>query len=119
MAASDAGYAQRILAVATSNRSADLSLEQCVLAAMPYERYLKTVHWQSLAATCKRLADNRCQVCNQLAPLHAHHRTYERRGFEKPTDVIALCEACHTLYHSAGKLKQKETRGLDEWNNRA
>ena len=33
--------------------------------------------------------------------LEAHHRTYERVGFEWPGDVIALCHDCHHDHHRA------------------
>lgn len=42
---------------------------------------------------------DRLQVCNCNAPLDVHHNTYERRGQERPSDLIALCRPCHEKHH--------------------
>lgn len=67
-------------------------------AAMPYTEYLKTQRWKDKAQECKESAGRRCRLCNSSGPLEAHHRTYERRGYELPDDLTALCEPCHALY---------------------
>jgi len=64
-----------------------------------YQEYLQTEHWKILAEETKRLAGYRCQVCNSNDDLHAHHRTYERRGDELQSDLICLCKKCHELFH--------------------
>jgi hypothetical protein len=69
------------------------------LATMPYADYLKTPEWDERRKTAYSRAQFRCQVCNQSVPLHAQHRTYERRGNEEPDDLVALCERCHMLFH--------------------
>jgi hypothetical protein len=71
--------------------------------SMEYLEYLQTDHWKKLAAKVKRKAGNKCQVCNASGELHAHHRTYERKGNEAPGDVIALCSDCHKLFHGKGE----------------
>lgn len=68
-----------------------------------YHRYLKSARWRKKAAAARKRAGYRCQLCNQKAPLQAHHRTYERLGYELPGDLIALCASCHRRYH--GRLK--------------
>lgn len=69
------------------------------LRSMPYDEYRRTKEWKQRARATKTRAGNRCALCNKPGPLHAHHRTYERRGNERPDDLIALCPQCHQLYH--------------------
>ena len=76
------------------------------LKTMPYAEYLKTEHWNSTRKAALKAAEYRCQMCNASKPLHVHHRTYERRGNEKPSDLIALCADCHKTFHENGKLKE-------------
>jgi hypothetical protein len=28
-----------------------------------------------------------------------HHRSYDRKGFEAPQDLIVLCDDCHLRHH--------------------
>jgi len=69
------------------------------LATMPYGEYLQTPHWKKLAKLIKARSGFRCQVCNHPQNLHAHHRTYERRGHELPSDLVCLCDGCHDIFH--------------------
>jgi hypothetical protein len=66
---------------------------------MPYAEYLGTPEWQWLATQVKARAGFRCMLCNAGGELHAHHRTYGRRGCERLDDVIAVCAACHRHHH--------------------
>jgi len=70
------------------------------LRKLPYAEYLKTDHWKRMSAMCKRNADYRCQICNSTKALEAHHRTYERLGWEAPGDLTCLCGACHAKFHN-------------------
>jgi hypothetical protein len=69
------------------------------LATMPYDDYLETDEWRTRAERTKARFDNRCALCNRSGPLHAHHRTYERRGRELDGDLVALCPRCHYYAH--------------------
>ena len=63
-----------------------------------YGRYLQSGAWRKKADTCKKRAGYRCQTCNRSnkqVRLEAHHRTYERLGYEIPEDLICLCRDCH------------------------
>jgi 5-methylcytosine-specific restriction endonuclease McrA len=77
------------------------------LRSMPYAEYLKTEHWQEVRKAAIKRAKFRCQTCNANKPLQVHHRTYERRGQEYSTDVIALCADCHKTFHENGKIAQR------------
>ena len=66
---------------------------------MKYKDYLKTEHWKAISKQAKENADNRCQLCNSGGELHTHHRTYDRVGKEKISDLICLCANCHKKFH--------------------
>lgn len=64
-----------------------------------YQAYLRSAVWRRRADQCKRRYGYRCALCNTIGPLNAHHRTYERLGFELSSDLIALCRYCHAKHH--------------------
>ena len=64
-----------------------------------YREYLRSAVWRWRADACKRRYGYRCALCNVIGPLNAHHRTYERLGFEMSSDLIALCRYCHAKHH--------------------
>jgi hypothetical protein len=66
---------------------------------MPYADYLQTPHWQEVREAALKAADYRCQVCYSPEKVHVHHRTYDRRGHELPSDVTVLCADCHGRFH--------------------
>lgn len=44
-------------------------------------------------------AKGRCEDCGCSAELELHHLHYRTVGFEIPTDLMALCRACHKGRH--------------------
>lgn len=85
----------------------DITAYKQYLHVMPYADYLITPHWQNMRQLALQRAGNHCQVCNTATTLNVHHRTYERRGYEEPQDLIVLCQSCHQLFHDNGKLERK------------
>jgi len=85
------------VATLARNETEDAATEK--LKNMPYNDYLKTAHWKRVRTAALHRSSFRCQLCNRKRQLHVHHRTYERRGHEYYTDVIALCDECHAKYH--------------------
>lgn len=78
---------------------------RAVLASMAYQDYLKTPEWYRRRAVVLKFAGNRCQVCNsEKQPLHIHHRSYQHRGTEPISDLICLCDECHSLFHRNRRL---------------
>lgn len=70
------------------------------LRAMPYGEYLRTPEWRHTRAAALERADHRCALDpNHTDRLEVHHRYYERRGAELPSDLIVLCQACHRRHH--------------------
>ena len=67
-----------------------------------YKTYIRSDEWRDRATAAKERAGWRCQTCNvpdNQAVLHAHHRTYERLGNEEPNDITVLCAECHAKFH--------------------
>lgn len=76
---------------------------------MPYQDYLQTPEWHARRVEQLKRSGFRCQVCNAAnTELHVHHRTYERLGAEAPGDLVTLCQACHELFHTHGRLAEPE-----------
>jgi hypothetical protein len=70
------------------------------LRAMPYTDYLQSPEWRERRLFHVQTVKNRCQLCNSpQGPLHVHHRTYERLGYEEFIDLLVLCRACHETFH--------------------
>lgn len=90
------GFASYIL-----EKTADLA----ALNDMPYRQYLDSEVWKSRRARHLEFAGRRCQVCNRSGQLNVHHRTYERRGYERVADLIVLCADCHRLFHQGGRIR--------------
>jgi restriction endonuclease Mrr len=70
------------------------------LRTMPYAKYLRTSEWRKVRAAALLRAGNACALdMTHTEHLEVHHRTYERRGAELPTDIIVLCRECHRRHH--------------------
>ena len=78
---------------------------------LPYAQYLQTPHWRMVRAQAIKRAGGRCQFCNADGPLEVHHRTYERLGYERTGDVVALCPACHGALHRRLAKRANRTNG--------
>lgn len=68
-----------------------------------YYEYLNSPEWKKKSRAAKRREEYRCQLCyrhQDEVQLDAHHRTYERLGHEKPTDIVVLCHDCHGKFHN-------------------
>lgn len=67
---------------------------------MLYQTYISSPAWRTSAARRAELAasGHRCRICNAgrgTARLEVHHRTYERLGRERVSDLTTLCSDCH------------------------
>lgn len=69
------------------------------LRTMPYRQYLRTREWQRKRRVALKIAGYACRMCGATERLQVHHKTYERRGAEKMSDLVVLCDGCHTLVH--------------------
>lgn len=66
-------------------------------AALPatYQDYLQSFEWQIKRQQVIDIWGGRCALCNSGGSLEVHHRTYERLGNERLTDLLPLCDDCH------------------------
>ena len=69
-----------------------------------YHEYINSYEWWEKATLAKWRAWERCQVCNGTEQLEAHHRTYERLGYEDRDDITVLCRDCHQVFHDNRRL---------------
>ena len=74
-----------------------------------YHEYINSYQWREKATMAKENAGQRCQVCNGDDRLEAHHRTYERLGFEEKGDITVLCRDCHQVFHDNRRLITHES----------
>ena len=65
---------------------------------MNYYQYLQSDAWQEKRRRALEIADHACQVCESTERLEVHHRTYERLGHERMSDLTVLCHVCHSLF---------------------
>jgi hypothetical protein len=79
----------------------DRTVEAAIAALrrLPYAEYLQTAHWQRVRTLALEQAGHSCDLCARGARLEVHHRTYERIGFERQSDLIVLCHDCHSDFH--------------------
>lgn len=74
-----------------------------------YHDYLQSSHWlekrkyffehsQRIIAM-RRNGGVCCEFCKLKTKVNLHHKTYERLGNERTTDLIILCDDCHNTIH--------------------
>jgi hypothetical protein len=71
-----------------------------------YHDYLKSEQWAKKKKEVLDFWDYRCALCGSNTRIEVHHRTYERLGHERLTDLIPLCNKCHTVHY----LKVQKTK---------
>lgn len=87
---------------------ADEDLHQ--LRTMPYQEYLQSGHWLNIREKARKKAKHRCELCFSKGLIHVHHKTYKRRGCENLSDLIVLCESCHSRHHGILPNKSEDDR---------
>lgn len=64
-----------------------------------YVMYLRSPLWRLRRRIWITRALGRCEHCGRRRRLTIHHRTYQRLGHERRSDVAVLCWRCHQLEH--------------------
>ena len=64
-----------------------------------YSDYLRSSHWRNKKKEYFDINKKECEHCNSLDKLHLHHKSYINIGNEKLTDLMCLCESCHSKEH--------------------
>ena len=67
---------------------------------MNYKVYLQGEHWKLMRRLRLEVDSEQCAVCGSRNQLNVHHKTYDRIGAEKLSDLITLCQECHAKYHN-------------------
>lgn len=80
-----------------------------------YDAYLNSAEWRKLRKRALRRAEQRCQLCNGEDDLHVHHRTYERVGEERITDLTVLCGWCHARFHDVERKVPRAEQYSARW----
>ncbi len=81
-------------------RRAEIAKEQKYATKDRYKEYLDSFEWDRKRKAVLKRADYTCEGCgNGDRKLEVHHLTYERKGMELLTDLVAYCGICHELAH--------------------
>lgn len=64
-----------------------------------YLSYLRSKQWERVRNEHLFRCDYRCEICRERKAMQVHHWTYARLGFERPTDLCAVCVRCHHDIH--------------------
>lgn len=61
-----------------------------------YYEYIQSPEWKRKAQQAKSAAGWKCRRCGSSKRLECHHKTYERLGHERKSDLEVLCHECHS-----------------------
>lgn len=64
-----------------------------------YDAYLRSPTWRRKRDGALRRARWTCERCPAQRGLQVHHKTYERLGTERDSDLEVLCPTCHEGHH--------------------
>lgn len=76
-----------------------------------YLEYMESEQWKQLRDYVGDFWDWHCALCNSDNKVELHHRTYERFGSEKLTDVVLLCRRCH---QAADRARQRNAKAPND-----
>jgi hypothetical protein len=61
-----------------------------------YDEYIASAQWRRLRAMVIEIRGRVCEKCGSGSPsLEVHHKTYERFGRERDSDLLVVCKSCH------------------------
>ncbi len=64
-----------------------------------YASYIQSARWAHLRDIALEHYGDACALCGSPHDLNVHHRTYDRLGKERLSDLTVLCRACHAHHH--------------------
>jgi hypothetical protein len=82
-----------------------------------YAKYLKSPIWENTKNKFykSKYNKNKCYICEKKdVSLDLHHKTYERVGYERLTDLVQVCRSCHKNIHLI--LKHCKANEFTLWN---
>ena len=86
------------------------------LTRREYQKYLQSSHWKDIRRRYResKLFDGQCYACSSTERLQLHHKSYNRLGRERLTDLIYLCDECHSIIHHILRIRASGKTNL--WN---
>lgn len=70
---------------------------------MSYYAYINGPVWKQRRASFLMRRGKKCEACGHTGIMEVHHRTYDRMGQERDSDLAVLCDPCHTVVHQLHK----------------
>jgi hypothetical protein len=82
-----------------------------------YDKYLESSHWKNFRKKYYEAFGKKCESCGGTDLIHLHHKTYERLGRERFTDMVALCSTHHADVHEYSRSNKHLTlrEATDNW----
>jgi len=66
---------------------------------MSYRAHIASRRWNEIRQRILARCNGLCESCGKMRPLQIHHLNYKRVGFERDSDLAALCGFCHAEEH--------------------
>jgi phage terminase large subunit GpA-like protein len=85
-----------------------------VMTALQYRKYLKSKHWKLMREIALERCHFKCICCASTNNLQVHHKSYKRIQAERISDVVVVCQKCHTLIHE--QVKDKTLPRMNTWS---
>jgi 5-methylcytosine-specific restriction endonuclease McrA len=73
-----------------------------------YNEYIKSKDWAKNTVFLIKRSNNQCEICGSQNNLQRHHISYKNFGYEKPEDLLFVCEKCHNELHLSKRKFRKE-----------
>jgi 5-methylcytosine-specific restriction endonuclease McrA len=64
-----------------------------------YAEYIRSPEWAKVKTRKFKQVGHRCEKCAKHTGLQVHHKTYDRLGRERLSDLQVLCSGCHEREH--------------------
>lgn len=78
-----------------------------------YKRYLQSPQWKKKRKLVIIRDRYKCQLCGSKKKLQVHHKTYAHVFNEPLTDLITLCQKCHSAVHRKSPKRKRRRKKKD------
>lgn len=69
------------------------------LTAIEYNKYVRSSHWERRRLLYYANHAKICAACGHTKRIHLHHKRYDNLWEELDSDLVPLCERCHSEVH--------------------
>jgi hypothetical protein len=81
-----------------------------------YFAYIRSPQWAAVVHRYFKMHPRRCAACPADVGIQLHHKTYVRLEAERDSDLVPLCNLCHSMVHGIHQMAGAELdRVTDEW----